>query len=162
MATITPHHHHVRFTLCHHTYRKYVFYPDPADPTRCICSKIDATKHPFEESVPGQSGIVFHRVFKQRIVRGRCRYCIAEADARIAAATIEDSWATPPWPGENNGGMVWDASGHEDCGFLKLDGTNEFGESTLDPPNTLDDKGKDRIEDSDVKDTRTSAKYIAV
>ncbi|KAK6524252.1 hypothetical protein TWF694_005908 [Orbilia ellipsospora] len=159
MATITPHHHHVRFTLCRHSYRKYVFDPDPEDPARCICSKIDATKHPFEEFVPGQSGIVFHRVFKQRIIRGRCKYCTAESDTSLTV--IEDETWLPPWSGESNGSVGWNDDAVENCGPLELDGADEFGKSPLEPPDTVEDKRKDGIGDSDVEVACTSVTYTA-
>ncbi|EPS42334.1 hypothetical protein H072_3694 [Dactylellina haptotyla CBS 200.50] len=108
MQKLISHQHIVHFTLCKHTYRKYVFDPDPDDPSRCVCPKIDPTEYPFEEAVPGHSGKIYNRQFKQRIIRGRCKPCKDAADAHLAVlSSVEEGWDMTPWTEIDTGGVGW-------------------------------------------------------
>ncbi|KAF3929855.1 hypothetical protein ABW19_dt0203595 [Dactylella cylindrospora] len=71
-----PHFHNVLFTVCGHKFPDYVFDPFPADPSRCICPRTDHVCIPFQEAVPGRSGVIHRVTFGRRIVYGKCRYCV--------------------------------------------------------------------------------------
>ncbi|KAF3934577.1 hypothetical protein ABW20_dc0100434 [Dactylellina cionopaga] len=106
--TIISHRHRVHFTLCHHTFRKYVFEPDPEDPSRCICPKIDKTVYPVEETVPGRSGVILNCQFELRTVRGRCKVCKEKAEEQLAALqSVEDPWSMESWSAEATADIEW-------------------------------------------------------
>ncbi|KAK6347634.1 hypothetical protein TWF718_005473 [Orbilia javanica] len=95
MAFGEPHTHFIHFRGCGHTEPKYVFLPDPKNPARCICSRVDD----FKISITNASGVYYTQ--QRREISACCDDCglrpkitIEEYEAFLLSA-LEDEGGEP-------------------------------------------------------------------